>query len=198
MPRSRSWVSALAHASGFRAPNAASLSRACRPAQAACARLAPTPVQNATRAVSPGCDPHAAPQRQHRIKHGARRIGQRLRVHDGRGVAHVVSAAEEARSIGFELQAADRRRPSSELKCAIHSWACPGSRGRRVASSAPRSRDEFGLHEHLGKCGMRGIAPPGRLNTTSDVRRQFDLARAASLDWSAKAAHFRIVLAQTR
>ena len=77
-------------------------------------------------------------QREDRIKHGSDRIGQRPSVHDRDRRANALSAAQEARPVGFELRAADRfaigdaqmRRPN---------FGSVGVRFRRVARIAPRS-----------------------------------------------------------
>ena len=80
---------------------------ACRPARAPAARLALTPVQKCNARGFSGRDAHPAPQRQHRVEHRADGVdsGRASRIETR--IAQVASAAEEARAVGFELQAAD-------------------------------------------------------------------------------------------
>ncbi len=53
-------------------------------------------------------DPHPPPQRKYRIQHRSAGVRERLRIHDGNGIAQIVAASQKTGSIGLELQAADR------------------------------------------------------------------------------------------
>ena len=95
----------------------------------------------------PGRHANTPAQREDWIKYSSDPIGQRPCVHDRNWRANALSAAQEARPVGFELQPADRfsigdaqmRRPKFGFR---------GVRFRRVARIAPKS-SIFGLDEQL-------------------------------------------------
>ena len=51
--------------------------------------------------------PHAAAKAKDRIEHGAGGVGERPTIDDGDRCANQTASTEKARSVGFELQAAD-------------------------------------------------------------------------------------------
>ena len=111
-------------------------------------------------------DPHTAPQRQHRIEHGAHGIGK--------GLASMMDAAlrtscprprNRARSVSNCRP--PMASPSSEVKCAIHSCGWPGLAAAAIASSAPRSATNSVCTNIFENAGCAESAAAG-LRTTSE------------------------------
>ena len=171
------------------------MSRCLSTSASACSRLAADagPKGNVRRFA--GCDAHAPPQRQHGIENRSGRIGQRPRIHDRDGIAQIVPAAEKARPIGFELQAADalslQNADVGHPKAGIR--RIPGPRAWPAArrSSATNSVCTNSL-ENAG-CAESAV---GRRQHDLGVGRQFDFADAGSLVGHRDPADLGIVLAR--
>ena len=165
---------------------------ACRPAREPAARLAPTPVQKAMRAVSPG----AIRTRRRSASTGSSTVPVVL----DSGRASTIETAlrkscprprKRARSVSNCKPPMPS--PSSALTWATQSCGIRRDRGpRRVASSAPLSAMNSVLHEQLGERGVRGVGV-GRRQHHLGVGRQFDFADAASLVGHRDPAHLRVV-----
>ena len=118
---------------------------------------------------------NATAQREDRIEHGSDRIGQRPRIQHCDRRAYAMSAAEEARPVGFERRLADgfaigdaqMRRPDFGFR-----WAPLSPRGKDRAEF----RKVFGLDEQLREGGMGDI---GALWPQSEfgIGRDLDVAR---------------------
>ena len=135
-------------------------------------------------------------QREDRIEHGSDRIGQRPSVHDRDRRANALSAAQEARPVGFELRPADRfsigdaqmRRPKF---------------GFRRSPLSPRRKDRaevleiFGLDEQLGEGRMGDIGalwPQSKFGVGCDL----DVARPASRIGDGHAPNLGVVLSRNK
>ena len=95
---------------------------------------------------------------------------------DGNRRADAVSASEEARPVGLELQLAGGLAFQHGQMGGpyLRFIRCPPSAGRQKRAEF---RHEFGLHEKLRKCRMRRIIARGRQDDLG-IRGQLDLARA--------------------
>ena len=139
-----------------------------------------------------GSNPHAAAQREHRIKNRSRRVRQRAGVHDGHRIAQIAPAAQKSRSIGLELQAADglslQRADMSQPELRIGGF--PAAAGGEQCAAVG---DEFRPHEHFGEGGVGGVGG-GRRQHHFGISRQFDFTHAGSLIGHRYPADLRIVL----
>ena len=144
----------------------------------------------------PGRHANTPAQREDWIKYGSDRIGQRPCVHDRDWRANALSAAQEARPVGFELRPADRfsigdaqmRRPKF---------------GFRRSPLSPRRKDRaevlevFGLDEQLCEGRMGDICalwPQSKFGVGCDL----DVARPASRIGDGHAPNLGVVLSRNK
>ncbi len=135
---------------------------------------------------------HAIPEREHRIKNGAHRVGQTPSVHHGNGRLNVAPTAEETRSTSFELRLAQRLAFNDGV------MSCPDF---RIGGRAPPPRREdrahfrhvLGLHEELRECRMCHIGGGGRQHELG-IRCDLQVAHSVACIHDRYAANLRVVL----
>ena len=132
------------------------------------------------------------PEAHNRVEHRADRVGEWVAVDDRHRRSDAATAAEKPAAVGLIFHLADGFSFGDDH---VHRpiWGSPCDRGRRVASSAPRSGNKFRLHEQIGKSRVSRIRCRRRQDDFG-VRCQLDLSASCPEIRDRHPAHLRVVL----